>query len=41
MKSPKFSRMKQIIKVRTEIHEKEMKKTVAKIIKLKAGSLRR
>ena len=40
-KTPKVSRRKEIIKTRAEINEKEMKETVAKIIKLKAGSLRR
>ena len=30
-----------IINIRAEINEKEMKETIAKIIKLKAGSLRR
>ena len=40
-KNPKVSRRKEIIKIRTEINEKEMKKTIAKINKLKAGSLRR
>ena len=40
-KNPKVSRRKQIIKIKTEINEKEMKETIAKIIQLKAGSLRR
>ena len=40
-KKTKVSRRKEIIKIRSEINEKEMKKTIAKIIKLKAGSLRR
>ena len=40
-KKPKISRRKEIIKIRAEINEKEMKETIAKIIKLKAGSLRR
>ena len=40
-KNPKVSRGKEIIKIRSEINEKEMKETVAKSIKLKAGSLRR
>ena len=38
---PKVSRRKEIIKIRVEINEIETKKTIAKIIKLKAGSLRR
>ena len=40
-KIPKFSRRKEIIKIRSEINEKEMKETIANINKLKAGSLRR
>ena len=40
-KNPKVSRRKEIIKIRPEIDEKEMKETIAKINKLKAGSLRR
>ena len=40
-KNPNVSRRKEIIKVRPEINEKEMKETVAKSSKLKAGSLRR
>ena len=36
-KIPKVSRRKEIIKIRSEINEKEMKKTIAKI---KAGSFR-
>ena len=40
-KSPKVSRRKEIIKIRSEIHVKEMKKTIAKINKTKSGSLRR
>ena len=36
-KNPKVSRRKEIIKIRSEINEKEMKETVAKINKLKAG----
>ena len=40
-KNPKVRR-KEIIKIRAEINEKEMKMTIAKIkTKLKAGSLRR
>ena len=34
-------RRKKDIKIRSEINEKEMKKTIAKMNKLKAGSLRR
>ena len=41
IKNPKVSRRKEIIKIRTEINEKETKETIAKINKLKAGSLRR
>ena len=37
----KISRRKEIIKIQREIHEKEMKETIVKIVKLKAGSLRR
>ena len=40
-KNPKVSRRKEIIKTRAEINEKEMKETIAKINKIKAGSLRR
>ena len=40
-KTPKVSRRKEIIKSRSEINEKKMKETIAKIIKLKAVSLRR
>ena len=39
-KTPKGSRRKEIIKIRTEINEKEMKETKQGSIKLKAGSLR-
>ena len=39
-KTPKVSRRKEIIKIRAEINEKEMKKTIAKINKIKASSLR-
>ena len=39
-KYPKVSRRKEIIMIRSEINEKEMKETIAKINKLKAGSLR-
>ena len=41
MKNPRLSRKKEIIKIRAEINEKETKETIAKIKKLKAGSLRR
>ena len=41
MKNPRVSRRKEIIKIRAEINEKETKETIAKIKKLKAGSLRR
>ena len=40
-KKPKVSRKKEIIKIRWEINEKEMKEAIAKINKTKAGSLRR
>ena len=40
-KNPKVSRRKEIIKIRSEINEKEMKEMIAKINKIKAGSLRR
>ena len=40
-KNPKISKRKEIIKIRAEIDEKEMKETIVKIKKLKAGSLRR
>ena len=40
-KNLKVSRRKEIIKIRSEINEKEMNDTIAKIIKQKAGSLRR
>ena len=35
-KNPKFSRKKEIIKIRSEINEKEMKETMAKINKTKS-----
>ena len=41
MKNPRVSRGKEIAKIRAEINEKETKETIAKINKLKAGSLRR
>ena len=37
----KVSRRKEIIKVWAEINEKEMRETIERLIKLKAGSLRR
>ena len=40
-KTHKVGRRKEIIKIRSEINENEMKETIAKIKKLKAGSLRR
>ena len=40
-KNPKVSKRKEIIKIRSEINEKEMKETIPKIKKLKGGSLRR
>ena len=40
-KPPKNSRRKEIIMIWTEVNEKEMKETIIKIKKLKAGSLRR
>ena len=40
-KTPKVSRRKEIIKIRSEINEKEMKEMLERSIKLKAGSLRR
>ena len=39
-KNPKVSRRKEIIKIRSEINEKEMKEKLQRSIKLKAGSLR-
>ena len=41
MRKPEVSRKKEIIKIRAEINLKEMKETIAKTNKLKAGSLRR
>ena len=35
-KTPKVSRRKEIINIRTEINEKEMKETIAKINKTKS-----
>ena len=40
-KNPKINRRKGIIKIQAEINEKEMKETIVKIDKTKAGSLRR
>ena len=40
-KTPKISRRKEIIKIWAEINKQEMKETIVKIIKLKAGSLRK
>ena len=40
-KNPKVGRRKEIIKIRSEINEKEMKEMIAKTNKSKAGSLRR
>ena len=41
MRNPRVSRRKEIIKIRSEIIEKETKETIEKSTKLKAGSLRR
>ena len=41
IKIPKVSRRKEIIKIRSEINEKEKKEAIAKISKIKACSLRR
>ena len=40
-KKPTISTGKEVIKIRAEINEKEMKETIVKIIKPKYGSLRR
>ena len=40
MKNPRASRRKEILKIRAEINAKEMKETIAKSKKPKAGSLR-
>ena len=40
-KNPKISIRKEIIKIRSEINEKEVKETIAKIKKTKTCSLRR
>ena len=39
--NPKVSRRKEIIKIRSEINEKEMKETIAKINKTKSWFLKR
>ena len=39
-KKPKVSRRKEIIKILAEVNEKQMKETIVKTIKLKAGSSR-
>ena len=39
IKKPKISRRKEIIKIQAEINEKEIKETMVKINKIKAGSL--
>ena len=41
MKNPRVRRRKEIIKILKEINDKEVKKTIAKINKIKAGFLRR
>ena len=40
-KTPKVSKRKEIIKIRSEINEKDVKEMIAKMNKTKAGSLRR
>ena len=40
-RTKKINRRQEIIKIQAEINEKEMKETIVKIKKLKAGSLRR
>ena len=40
-KQAEVSRQKEIIKIRSEINEKKMNETIAKSIKLQAGSLRK
>ena len=40
-KNPRVSRQKEIIKIRSEINEKGMKETIAKVNKTKIGYLRR
>ena len=41
MQNTRVRRRKKIIKIRAEINEREIKETIAKTAKLKAGSLRR
>ena len=41
IKNPRVSLRKEIIKIRAEINEKETKENIAKMNKVKAGSLRR
>ena len=41
IKNSRVSRRKEIIKIRAEINEKETKENIAKMNKVKAGSLRR
>ena len=40
MKNPRVSRRKEILKIRAEIYAKEIKETIAKINKAKAGFLK-
>ena len=40
-KNPKVSRRKEIVKIRSEVNEKEMQETIAKINETKTGSFRR
>ena len=40
-KKPQISRKKEIMKIRSEINEKEIKETIVKINKTKASYLRR
>ena len=40
-KPPKISRRKEMLKIRAETNEKQMKETIVKINKAKTGSLRR
>ena len=41
MKNPRVGRRKEIIKIRAKINEKETKQSIAKMNKVKPGSLRR
>ena len=41
MKYPRVSRRKEIIKIRAKINEKQTKRSIAKMNKVKPGSLRR